>query len=143
MFARAGERTVRLLKSILFSEKGIDSTTPPTPGLSIPLLDCEFIYDPDHVFVFHMNSYHPSQSRYPPPSSLSNNTMRAPPLILKQRISIIPCKKYDKVDTRALMPKSYQTHCVCKDFNIKTLNNKCFFSHFFCKFPARALLLKS
>ena len=69
----------------------------------------------------------------------AKNGMRAPSLILKQRISIIPCKKYHKVDTRALMPKSYQTHCVCKDFNIKTLKNQCFFTKNFANFlPARS-----
>ena len=40
----------------------------------------------------------------------------------------IPCKKYNKVHTRAFMSKSYQTHCVCKHFNIKTSKTQCFFT---------------
>ena len=39
----------------------------------------------------------------------------------------ILCKKYHRVHTRAFMSKSYQTHCVCKHFNINTSKIECFF----------------
>ena len=60
--------------------------------------------------------------------------MRAHVFISRQQISIIPCKKYHKVITRALMSKSYQTLCVCKHFNIKTLKTQWFFNKNFTNF---------
>ena len=138
--ASIGDDDFKTVRCILLSERDIDSTPLSGPDFATPPGDMQITYDSAHSFIPYVNSYHARRSRYcPPPSSLSNNTMRAPSLILKQRISIILCKKHDKVDTRALAPKSYQTHCVCKDFNIKTLKNQCFFTKNFANFlPARS-----
>ena len=99
MFARAVERTAsRQSGCILLSKREIDSTTLSPPDLSVPLLDCEFIYDSDPSSILNMNSYTPRQAGNPPPpcticyfihfvdilcsnitlfhESLSNNTMR-------------------------------------------------------------------
>ena len=82
----------------------------------------------------------------PPPSSLSNNTMRAHFFILRQQISIIPCKKYHKVITRASMPKSSKivpnTLCL-QAFQHKNLKKPIVFQQKLFKFRVRALMLKS
>ena len=77
----------------------------------------------------------PASPGIAPPSSPSNNTMRAHCFISRQQISIIPCKKYHKVITRASMSKLYQTHCVCKHFNIKTSKTQWFFNKKLSKSP--------
>ena len=52
--------------------------------------------------------------------------------------AIIHCKKYHEMHTRAFMSESYQTHCVCKHFNIKTSKTQCFLQKN-CKFlPGRS-----
>ena len=52
----------------------------------------------------------------------------APAMLCHAPRARILCKKYHKVHTRAFMSKSYQTHCVCKHFNIKTSKTQCFFT---------------
>ena len=88
----------------------------------------------------------PAKPVLPPPSSLSNNTMRAHFFISRQQISIIPCKKYHKVITRASLLKSYQivpnTLCL-QAFQHKNIKKPLVFQQKLFKFPLRALMRKS
>ena len=120
MFARAVERTTASSPSVLrhrlrprpprikrppidsLSKKNIGFAPTPSQGFAIPPGGMQFTYDSARMCIWPMNSYHPSPSRIPPPpSSLSNNTMRGHPLVQHNAFSRIPCKKYHAGHMRA------------------------------------------